>query len=227
MPTARLLVVEGDKALRDVLLEQLEPSSEFEVSGCTTAEEGRRWLREKSFDLVLTDASLPDMTGRDFIDLDRLDGFRGPTLMLVPPSGDQEAAHGLDAGAGDTIAKPFRFSALLPRIRALIRAHEASDEAAFAIGPHRCHPGAKSLVGPDGAALKLTEKEVAILRYLHRAGSATVSRDELLQEVFGYHADVTTHTLETHIYRLRQKLEIDPSAARLLVTDPGGYRLMA
>lgn len=227
MPPVRLLVVQGDSALRDVLLEQLAPSAEFEVCGCASAEEGRRCLQERPFDLALIDASLPDMEGRDFLDLARRDGFRGPALMLVSAASDPEAGQGLDSGAGDHVTKPFRFSALLPRIRALVRAHEASDDAAFAIGPHLCRPGAKTLVAPDGSALKLTEKEVAILRYLHRAGAATVSRDELLQEVFGYHAEVTTHTLETHVYRLRQKLEIDPSAARLLVTDPGGYRLMA
>ncbi|TDR87126.1 response regulator transcription factor [Enterovirga rhinocerotis] len=226
MPAARILVVQGDKALHDVLVEQLDPSPDFEICGCATGDEGRRVLQERPFDLALIDSDLPDIDGRDLIAQLRQDGFRGPALMMTSAASDPEGAHDPDSGASDTISKPFRFSALLPRIRALIRAHEASDEAAFAIGPHLCHPGAKSLVGPDGTSLKLTEKEVAILRYLHRAGSSTVSRDELLQEVFGYHADVTTHTLETHIYRLRQKLESDPSAARLLVTDPGGYRLM-
>ena len=74
--------------------------------------------------------------------------------------------------------------------------------------------------------MRLTEKETAILKFLLRAGDEPVSRDVLLNDVWGYHADVTTHTLETHIYRLRQKIEADPANAQLLVTEGGGYRLM-
>jgi len=74
--------------------------------------------------------------------------------------------------------------------------------------------------------LRLTEKEAAILRFLHRADRQVVSREVLLKDVWGYNANVTTHTLETHIYRLRQKIETDPTDARLLVTDAGGYKLL-
>ena len=114
----------------------------------------------------------------------------------------------------------------MARMRAHLRQHETSDDASFRIGPYTFQPGAKQLVSADGAKLRLTEKETAILRYLYRAGEQTVARDVLLKEVWGYNAAVTTHTLETHIYRLRQKIETDPAHAAMLVTDAGGYKLV-
>jgi DNA-binding response OmpR family regulator len=81
------------------------------------------------------------------------------------------------------------------------------------------------LLEPSGGKIRLTEKETAILKYLYRAGDRIVTRDVLLSEVWGYNSGVTTHTLETHIYRLRQKIERDPSHAELLITEAGGYKL--
>ena len=81
------------------------------------------------------------------------------------------------------------------------------------------------LVDGNQKKIRLTEKETNILKYLYRAGAKAVSREELLAEVWGYNAGVTTHTLETHVYRLRQKIEPDPGNARLLLTEAGGYRL--
>ena len=115
---------------------------------------------------------------------------------------------------------------LLARIRAHLRQRESSEEALFRIGPYTFQPGAKHLIGEKGNKLRLTEKETAILRFLYRAGQAVISREVLLREVWGYNANVTTHTLETHIYRLRQKIERDPAKAQLLVTATGGYKLI-
>jgi DNA-binding response OmpR family regulator len=96
----------------------------------------------------------------------------------------------------------------------------------FQIGHYSFRPGLKHLVNGKGTKLRLTEKETAILRYLYRAGDQVVGRETLLKEVWGYNATVTTHTLETHIYRLRQKIEVDPANAQLLITEAGGYRLI-
>ena len=96
----------------------------------------------------------------------------------------------------------------------------------FSFGPGPLTPAIKMLIGANAKKVRLTEKETAILRFLYRAGQAPVSRETLLQEVWGYNSGVTTHTLETHVYRLRQKIEKDPSKAAILVTDQGGYRLV-
>jgi DNA-binding response OmpR family regulator len=145
--------------------------------------------------------------------------------MLTAAADDNDAIDGLDAGASDYVTKPFKFNVLVARIRAQLRAHEQSEDAVFRIGPYEFHPADRLLLDEKGKKLRLTDKEASILKYLYRAGSKAVAREELLAEVWGYNAGVTTHTLETHIYRLRQKIEPDPGHARLLITEPGGYRL--
>src|SRR5579872_5566814 len=152
-------------------------------------------------------------------------GLTAPIIMLTAATGDVDTIQGLDAGANDYVTKPFRFAVLLARIRAQLRSHEQSEDAVFRIGPYEFRPAAKILVDERQRKIRLTEKETNILKYLYRAGDKPVSREELLTEVWGYNAGVTTHTLETHICRLRQKIEPDAAGARLLMTEAGGYRL--
>ena len=173
------------------------------------------------------DVGLPDMDGREAVRLMRADGFKRPVIMLTARDSDADTVIGLESGANDYVAKPFRFAVLLARIRVQLRQHEASEDAEFQIGPYTFRPATKNLVDAKGAKLRLTEKEAAILRFLHRAQRQAVPRETLLRDVWGYNANVTTHTLETHIYRLRQKIEDDPADARLLVTDGGGYKLLS
>ncbi|MDB5559368.1 MAG: DNA-binding response regulator, partial [Enterovirga sp.] len=213
--TSRLLVVEDDNDLRETLVEQIGLSPEFDVGSVQTAADARQALKREPVDLVIMDVGLPDMDGREAVRLIRQDGYRGPIIILTAQSSDADVVIGLDAGANDYVPKPFKFAVLLARIRAQLRSHEASEDAVFKIGPYTFRPGAKMLVNDKGSKLKLTEKETAILRVLYRADQKVVSRDILLQEVWGYNAAVTTHTLETHVYRLRQKIEQDPSVARL------------
>ena len=181
--------------------------------------------REVRADLILLDLDLPDMDGREACRLLRSGGVTTPIIMLTAQSSDSDTVLGLESGANDYVTKPFRFAVLLARIRAHLRSHEQSEDAVFAIGPYEFRPAAKVLLDPKGRKIRLTEKETNILKYLYRAGEKPVSREELLAEVWGYNAGVTTHTLETHVYRLRQKIEPDPSNARLLLTEAGGYRL--
>jgi DNA-binding response OmpR family regulator len=157
----------------------------------------------------------------------RRGGSKTPILMLTGQVADADQILGLDAGANDYIAKPFRLNVLLARLRAQLRQHEQSEDAVFAIGPYTFKPAAKQLHNEQShRKIRLTEKETAILKYLYRAGDRPVGRSTLLNEVWGYNAGVTTHTLETHVYRLRQKIERDPAHAELLLTEPGGYRLV-
>ncbi|MBY0295698.1 MAG: response regulator transcription factor [Methylobacterium sp.] len=222
----RLLVVDDDPSLRETLTEQLELQAEFEVVTEETALGAVARVGAERIDLVVMDVGLPDMDGRDAVKQMRQNGFRSPVIMLTAQTSEIDTVMGLDAGANDYVTKPFKFAVLLARIRAQLRQYEASEDAIFQIGPYTFRPGAKLLVGERGSKLKLTEKETAILRFLYRAGRQVVGRDTLLAEVWGYNAQVTTHTLETHIYRLRQKIEPNPAAASILVTEGGGYKLL-
>ena len=145
--------------------------------------------------------------------------------MLTGHGADSDTILMLDAGANDYINKPFKFTILLARIRAQLRQHEQSEDAMFTLGPYTFKPAIKMLLAKGDRKIRLTEKETNILKFLYRTSEGVVPKDTLLHEVWGYNAGVTTHTLETHIYRLRQKIEPDPRNASLLVTESGGYRL--
>ena len=223
-----ILVVDDDTTLREALLEQLQIDGEFAVAEATTISEAEALMTGKDarFDAVILDVGLPDGDGRDLCALLRRQGLRMPIIMLTGSDDEADVVRGLDAGANDYIAKPFRLAELLARLRAQLRIFENSEDAVFTIGPYTFRPSAKLLHEPvKNRRIRLTEKEAAILKFLYRAGTRPVARQVLLNEVWGYNAAVTTHTLETHIYRLRQKIEPDPSNARLLVTEGGGYRL--
>ncbi len=222
----KVLLVDDDTDLRESLAEQLTLHEEFSIQTAGTATEGVNAAKKEHLDLVLMDVGLPDMDGREAVKLLRRNGFKSPIIMLTGNDSEADTVLGLEAGANDYVTKPFRFAVLLARVRAHLRQHEASEDAMFTIGPYSFRPSAKLLTTDKGGKIRLTEKETAILRYLYRAGQRVVTRDILLQEVWGYNAAVTTHTLETHVYRLRQKIEKDPSEAKLLVTDAGGYKLM-
>jgi DNA-binding response OmpR family regulator len=222
----KILVCDDDVDLRAALVEQLKLYEEFEISESATAGHAVQAVKADHIDLAIMDVGLPDIDGREAVKLMRRNGFRSPVILLTGHDSEADTILGLEAGANDYVTKPFRFAVLLARIRAHLRQFEASDDAVFSIGPYSFRPGTKLLVTETGAKLRLTEKETAILRFLYRAGSRVISRDVLLQEVWGYNANVTTHTLETHIYRLRQKIETDPGRAKILVTEAGGYKLV-
>jgi DNA-binding response OmpR family regulator len=223
-----ILVVDDDEALRQTLAEQLAHDGEFIATEAGTAADAlaRLTAEDSRFDAIVLDIGLPDGDGRDLCAKLRKQGLRMPILMLTGADGEQDIVRGLDSGANDYIAKPFRVSELMARLRAQLRVFDNSEDAVFSVGPYTFRPSAKLLLdAARNRKIRLTEKEAAILKYLYRAGGRPVGRQILLNEVWGYNSAVTTHTLETHIYRLRQKIEPDPTNARLLVTEGGGYRL--
>lgn len=223
----KILMVDDDVDLREALADSLVLTEEFDVFEADTGSRGLEKAREAIYDLVILDVGLPDMDGRELCRLMRKQGVKCPIVMLTGHDTDADTILGLDAGANDYVSKPFKFPVLLARIRAQLRQHEQSEDAVFQLGPYTFKPADKMLITGDEKKIRLTEKETNILKYLYRATDGVVARDVLLHEVWGYNAGVTTHTLETHIYRLRQKIEPDPSNARLLVTESGGYRLVA
>jgi DNA-binding response OmpR family regulator len=226
MNKRRLFLVDDDAELRKTLIDQLINYREFELDEAATGAEALQKARAGHVDLMILDVGLPDMDGREAVKILRSEGFKAPIIMLTGHDSDADEILGLESGANDYITKPFRFSVLLARIRAALRQHDQSEDVVFTIGPYSFQPAAKILESTDGGKVRLTDKETSILKYLYRQGPKTITRDVLLKEVWGYNNRVTTHTLETHIYRLRQKIERDPSNARLLVTEEGGYRLV-
>jgi DNA-binding response OmpR family regulator len=225
MTEGKILVVDDEAIVHQSLKKRLTMRNQFEVLVAETAAEGICVVKNEHLDIVLLDVGLPDMDGREVCKHLRNYGFKKPIVMVTGKSSDADQILGLDSGADDYIIKPFEFEVLLARIRALFRRHEQSEHAVFAIGPYSFKPASKTLLNQKGSMIRLTETETLMLKHLYRAGEKVVTREMLLQEVWGYNAGVTTHTVETHVYRLRQKIEQDPSHCELLVTEGGGYKL--
>ncbi len=228
MSTAKkILIVDDDEPLRQSLVEQFRLYDEFATDEAETGSAALEAIKDSYFDAILLDVGLPDIDGREVCRLMRRAGVKSPIIMLTGADTDADTILGLDAGANDYVIKPFKLGVLLARLRAQLRQHEHSEDAVFTIGPFTFRPSAKLLLNDATEdKVRLTEKETAILKFLLRAGDKVVGREILLNEVWGYNAEVTTHTLETHVYRLRQKIESDPSNAEILITEPGGYRLV-
>ncbi len=221
----KILIVEDDDFLREELLEQLDLYNEFDLKSSATAFDAIKRVGKQHIDLILMDVGLPDMDGREAVKLIRRNGYKGPIVMLTAQDSEADIILGLDSGANDYVLKPFKIGELLARMRAQFRQFEQSEDAVFNIAPYIFKPSLKRLTGSDGVEIRLTEKETAILKYLYRADGKPIGRDELLCEVWGYNSGVTTHTLETHIYRLRQKIEPKGSGIKIIITDVKGYKI--
>ena len=219
-----VLIVDDDADLREALAEQFAYDDEFEVMTADAAKPGIDLATNEHLDVVIFDVGLPDMDGREACRILRKNGVTTPIILLTAQSGDADHVLGLRSGANDFIAKPVSFVVLLERVHNQMRRHAQSEDAVLAIGPYQFKPSMKLLIDEEEKKIRLTEKETNILKYLYRAGGQPISREELLDKVWGYHREANTHTLETHVYRLRQKIEPD-GKGRLLVTESGGYRL--
>jgi DNA-binding response OmpR family regulator len=225
-----ILIVEDDAALRATLAERMAAEGGFlpEEAECSAEAEAKLADGDARFDTILLDIGLPDGDGRDLCARLRRSGRRMPVIMMTGASGEEDIVSGLEAGANDYIAKPFGLPELLARVRAQLRTFDNSEDAVFPFGRFLLRPSAKLLIEPArNRKIRLTDKEASILKFLHRAGGKAVRRQVLLNEVWGYNSAVTTHTLETHVYRVRRKIEADPYNPRLLLTETGGYRLDA
>ena len=222
----KILVIEDDLELRGALTDQLSLYEEYEAVAAENGNKGLQIAKTEQIDLVIMDIGLPDIDGREAARILRRNGFKAPMIMLTGHDADSDIILGLESGANDYVTKPFRFAVLLARVRTLLRQYETSEDAVFTIGPYTFRPSSKLLLNLNGSKVRLTEKETSILRRLYRAKQRSVTRQTLLQEVWGYNSEVTTHTLETHIYRLRQKIEKNAIVPAILITEVGGYKLM-
>ena len=222
-----VLIVEDDEDFCQALAEQRNDVG-FAATTATTLEAADAALINKDarFDAIILDIGLPDGDGRDYCLTLRRQGHHMPVIMLTGADDESDVVRGLDSGANDYIAKPFRSNELLARLRAQLRLFEDSEDAVFRIGPYTFRPSRRLLLNTaKNRRIHLTEKEAAILKFLYRSDGRRVDRPTLLHEVWGYNPAATTHTLETHIYRLRQKIEVNPADPLLLLTEDRGYRL--
>lgn len=222
-----VLIVEDDFLLCQALGDYISKGNKFTVRDAGTLREAEAALNGNNpVAAMIIDVNLPDGDGRDFCARLRRQGRSFPIIILSGANSPADIVRGLDAGANDYIVKPFGPEELMARLRAQMRVFESSDEASFAIGCYRFHPATRQLQEMGSKRrVRLTHKEVAILKVLYRSDMRPVPRQMLMQEVWGYNPAVTTHTLETHIYRLRQKMELDPRNPVLLVTGRSGYVL--
>jgi DNA-binding response OmpR family regulator len=220
-----ILIVDDDPELRETLAEQFSYDDEFDVLTADAARPGIELAQSERVDVILFDVGLPDMDGREACRLMRKAGVTTPIILLTAQSSDADHVLGLRSGANDFLAKPISFVVLLERVHNQLRRHEQSEDAVLQIGPYEFRPAMKLLLDEAGKKIRLTEKETNILKYLYRAEGRPIAREELLDKVWGYHREANTHTLETHVYRLRQKIEPEPQRARILITESGGYRL--
>ena len=222
----RVLVVDDDQHLLDTVVDQIKQEGGYVVRGARSLAEGRSLLLSMDPELVILDVNLEDGDGRDFCRWMRESGYTIPVLMLTAESGEHETIDGLEAGANDYIAKPLRIGELITRMRVHLQQHQASSTARLTMGKFYFSGGHKTLTHiASGEVIPLTEKETALLQFLYDRREKPVGKKELLEKVWGYGERVTTHTLETHIYRLRQKVTRVEQTPLILTSADGGYQL--
>ena len=241
----KILLVNADDETRKDMVREFANYGEFDIFETTTGTSTLEQLNETVINLIIMDVNLPDADGSELCRLMRRQNISVPIIMLSDENmnkdededeetetddeenneADEEVIRCLDAGANDHCCRPISFSVLLARIRAHLRSHDYSLYAILAFGPYLLDTFRKKLVNKDGKRIHLTKNETNILKFLYRS-TGPVSRDHLLREVWGYNPGMETHTLETHIYRLRQKMEVDSRNPNILVTTKKeGYYL--
>ena len=224
-PNGRILVVDDDPFLRATLKEQFAVEGFDEVFEAENLIEAFREIDERSPDIVILDIRLPDGNGIEICRKLRDRGFSKPIIMLTGQNAEQDIISSLEAGANDYVIKPMRMGELLARVKSQLWQYKASDTARFSIGGLSFIPANKLLKSPDeNRKVILTEKESTILKYLYRAHPNCVPKEELLAEVWGFQNGLSTHTVETHIYRLRQKVK-RLTKTTIIITNTQGYSL--
>jgi len=225
----RILIVDDSELLCETLSDHLSRTEHYSCVCETKPDSGLKMAQNSYFDMIILDVQSETLNTFEICRQLRDADIVAPIIVLTADISDGAMIEGLDAGATDCVTKPFKLGVLMARIRAHIRQFEHSEEAQLNIGPFFFNASTKTLSlqdNEDERPIHLTDKEAQIVKFLYLHSDRLISREELLGEVWGYNAGITTHTLETHVYRLRQKMEIDPSDAKILVTEPGGYRLI-
>jgi DNA-binding response OmpR family regulator len=226
---ARILLVEDEPQMQRGLKDNLEfEGHEVAIEG--DGNNGFKALLRENYDLIILDVMLPHMSGFDIVRKAREKGVKAPILMLTAKGEEIDKVLGLELGADDYVTKPFGLHELLARINALLRRANPSVPPADTIMKlgdiqvnFAAYTGSK-----EGKEFSMTPKEFEILKYLWQHRNETVSRDDLMTNVWGYDESVTSRTIDNFVLKLRQKIENDPAHPRIIITIHGtGYKLLA
>ncbi|MAQ03628.1 MAG: DNA-binding response regulator [Rhodospirillaceae bacterium] len=221
-----ILFVSEALLLKELLLDQLQKQGEYLLEESLSVTEAISLIVKEHFDCILIDNSLADVSLSNLCKNIRLEGVRSPIILVAEELGEDVAIAALDAGANDYVLKPFKINVLVAKIRSNIRQFEQSEFAILRFGRFSFKPGDKILLNNSSKEeVRLTDKETAIIKLLYLSGGEVVTRATLLEEVWGYNTTLTTHTLETHIYRIRQKVGNASSGQDFIATESEGYRM--
>lgn len=224
----KILVIEDEEDMLRGLIDNLEYEG-YEVDFAADGEAGLQKLLKKTYHLVILDIMLPLLSGFEVCKKAREKGIRTPIIMLTAKGEEIDKVLGLELGADDYITKPFSLRELLARIKAILRRYQNVDyESQQVIKIGKLGVNFKTYtVSIDNQPISMTHKEIETLKYLWQHQNETVSRDQLLDEVWGYDEMITSRTIDNFILKLRQKIEYDPTHPHHILTVHGiGYKLI-
>jgi len=223
--STKILVINNDKDLGEALVFQLTLVEKYQIIEIRYENNELAQINNNFCDLVIINSQSSALKGYNLTKSLRLAGYKKPIIMLINQNSNLDIPDNQNHKADEYIIKPFRYMELLKSIETHLNRFKKSENTQYSIGNYTFKPNSKILESNKNKSIRLTEKENNILKFLYKNLGNTVNRETLLHEVWGYNSKVTTHTLETHIYRLRQKIEDNPSNACFLITEPGGYKL--
>ncbi|ACR31890.1 response regulator transcription factor [Burkholderia glumae] len=228
----RILIVEDDADIANVLALHLR-DERYEVVHCANGDDGLRRLEQGGWDALILDLMLPGVDGLEICRRARAMARYTPIIIISARSSEVHRILGLELGADDYLAKPFSMLELVARVKALLRRVEAlsrdtrAEAGRVEVGGLRLDPLTRE-AAVDGAAIDLTPREFDLLYHFARHPGKAFSRTDLLNAVWGYQHEGYEHTVNTHINRLRAKIEADPAQpARILTVWGRGYKLVA
>ncbi|MDA8914268.1 response regulator transcription factor [Amylibacter sp.] len=224
-PFTKILIIDNDKDLSEALTFQLSLNEKYQTVEAGDETIALTQINNNIFDLVIINSRSSDLDSQNLAIKLRSINVKCPIIMLVSNKRYLDTHENVKTDLNKYILKPFKYSLLLKSIETQLHSYKKAEETEFSLGKYIFKPNSKTLEIEGNNPILLTEKETDILKFLYKNLENVVSRETLLHEVWGYNFNVTTHTLETHIYRLRQKIETDPSNATFLKTETGGYQL--
>ena len=222
----KLLLVEEDAIILSALCELLMPDDKFDLTTATSCGEAELLFKDNHFDLIILNPELLKGRVKNYLDLIGHNGFSTPIIFTGEVKDFVEVEAQNIGHLLVCIQRPFKITILLECIRRLLSKYDFSSEVIIPLGNLQFCPGSKFIKMENGQKVNLTEKETNILKYLCQSKDRIVSREVLLNEVWGHTESLSTHTLETYIYRLRQKISAKLNGKELIITKKGGYQLL-